>query len=156
MNASPGASTNRFFQVLAATIVVVPAVGFAAERSKPGQTVVRETAGVSLVEVPVQVIGRDGKPVRGLTADDFEVDDEGKKQAITAVDVIDLASKREVPGLSTDLPAASRRHLLFLFDLTYANSAEVLRARDAALKFIANGLDPDDLVAVATTSVEQG
>jgi VWFA-related protein len=106
--------------------------------------------------VPVHVIGRDGKPVRGLTAADFEVEDDGKKQAITAVDVIDLNHNREVSGLSSDLPSASRRHFLFLFDLTYATSAEILRARDAASRFIVDGLEPDDLAAVATTSVELG
>lgn len=117
---------------------------------------VHETASASLVEVPVHVIGRDGKPVRGLTAADFEVDDDGKRQAITAVDVIDLNQIREVSGLSSDMPAASRRHFLFLFDLTYATSSEIIRARDAATRFIVSGLDPDDLAAVATTSVEQG
>lgn len=115
-----------------------------------------ESASASLVEVPVHVIGRDGKPVRGLTASDFEVEDDGKKQAITAVDVIDLNQTREVTGLSSDLPAASRRHFLFLFDLTYATSSEIIRAREAASRFIVDGLDPDDLAAVATTSVEQG
>jgi VWFA-related protein len=108
------------------------------------------------VEVPVHVIGRDGKPVRGLTAADFEVDDDGKKQEITAVDVIDLNHNREVTGLSSDLPSATRRHFLFLFDLTYATSAEILRARDAATRFIVDGLEPEDLAAVATTSVELG
>ncbi|MEO8190877.1 MAG: VWA domain-containing protein [Acidobacteriota bacterium] len=123
---------------------------------KPARNVVHDTASVSLVEVPVHVTGRDGKPVRGLTAADFEIEDDGKKQAITALDVVDLAQKREVTGIASDLPPSARRHLLFLFDLTYAKSAEIVRAREAATRFIVSGLSPDDLAAVATTSVEKG
>ncbi|MEP6768798.1 MAG: VWA domain-containing protein [Acidobacteriota bacterium] len=144
----------RTFHIALAGLLLsaaLPAVG-----PKPEKTTVRETASASLVEVPVHVISRDGKPVRGLTAADFEVEDDGRRQAITAVDVVDLNRSREVDGLSSELPAASRRHLLFLFDLTYATPAEIVRAREAATRFIVSGLDPEDLAAVATTSVEQG
>ncbi|HEX3128967.1 MAG TPA: hypothetical protein VH394_16660, partial [Thermoanaerobaculia bacterium] len=44
---------------------------------------------VVAVEVPVQVI-RDGEPVRGLTADDFEIYDGRKKMPITGFEVLDL------------------------------------------------------------------
>ncbi|HTY42904.1 MAG TPA: hypothetical protein VMH79_13605, partial [Thermoanaerobaculia bacterium] len=43
---------------------------------------VRESAEVSLVEVPVRVLGRDGQPVRGLTAEAFTLEDDGRRQAI--------------------------------------------------------------------------
>jgi VWFA-related protein len=122
----------------------------------PDRAVVRDSASVSLVEVPVQVIGRDGKPVRGLTAADFELEADGKKQTVTALDVVDLHRTREVAGFSSEIPPAARRHLLFLFDLTYATSAQVVRAREAATRFIVSGMDPNDLAAVATTSVERG
>lgn len=122
----------------------------------PDRTVVRESASVSLVAVPVHVIGRDGKPVRGLTAADFSVEDDGKKQTIAAFDVVDLNQVRESTGLSSDLPRAARRNILFLFDLTYSTSAQILRAREAATRFIAEGMDPEDFAAVATTSVERG
>src|SRR6185436_14643822 len=49
-----------------------------------------ETSQVVAVEVPVNVLGRDGKPVRGLTAADFEVYDAGQRQAVTGFEVIDL------------------------------------------------------------------
>ena len=120
------------------------------------RTVVRESASVSLVAVPVNVIGRDGKPVRGLTAADFSVEDDGKKQTITAFDVVDLNRVRESAGPSSDFPRAARRNILFLFDLTYSAPAQILRAREAATRFLAEGMDPEDFAAVATTSVERG
>ncbi len=49
-----------------------------------------ETSQVVAVEVPVNVVDRDGKPVRGLTADDFEVFDDGERQKITGFEVVDL------------------------------------------------------------------
>ena len=42
-----------------------------------------ERSDVVAVEVPVNVVGRDGEPVRGLTAVDFEIFDGGDRQAIT-------------------------------------------------------------------------
>lgn len=148
--------TPKISIVAAATLFFGGACLAPAAPGKRERPSVHETASVSLVEVPVHVTGRDGKPVRGLTAADFEIEDDGRRQAITAVDVIDLNQNKVVTGLASDLPAASRRHLLFLFDLTYATPAEVVRARDAATRFIVSGLDPEDLAAVATTSVEQG
>jgi VWFA-related protein len=126
------------------------AAGLAAD--KP-QTIVRESAEVSLVEVPVHVVGRDGKPISGLNASDFEVKDDGTRQTILSVDVIDLNRKEETTGPS---PAAGRRHFLLLFDLSFSKPHQIVRAREAAVRFIENAMDPDDLAAVATTSVEHG
>ena len=50
-----------------------------------------ETTEVVVVEVPVQVI-KDGEPVRGLTAADFELYDGRKKVEITGFEVLDLAA----------------------------------------------------------------
>src|SRR5579872_85580 len=41
------------------------------------------TSQVLAVEVPVNVIGKDGEPVRGMTADDFEVYDGNDRQTVT-------------------------------------------------------------------------
>ena len=55
---------------------------------------VRETAEVSLVEVPVRVLDRDGAAACGAsTAADFTVQDDGRQQAIVGFDAIDLAEK---------------------------------------------------------------
>ena len=100
------------------------------------------------------MLGRDGKPVGGLAASDFEVEDDGVRQSITSVDVIDLAKKSNVPP--AELPAAGRRHFLLLFDLSFSTATEIARARDAAIRFLETGMAPEDLAAVATTSIGQG
>jgi len=130
------------------------AIGTAAAAADKSQPVVRENAEVTLVEVPVNVLGRDGKPVGGLAASDFEVEDDGVRQSITSVDVIDLAKKSNVPP--AELPAAGRRHFLLLFDLSFSTATEIARARDAAIRFLETGMAPEDLAAVATTSIGQG
>jgi VWFA-related protein len=116
---------------------------------------VRENARVSVVEVPVSVTGRDGKPVHGLTAADFELEEDGRRQTITSVDVVDLA--RHPGGAApSDLPPLARRHFLFLFDFTFATPNETARSREAAARFVSSGLSPDDFAAVATLSAERG
>ncbi|MGH9361158.1 MAG: hypothetical protein ACRD2T_04520, partial [Thermoanaerobaculia bacterium] len=79
-----------------------------------------ETAEVVVVEVPVQVV-KDGKPVRGLTAANFEVFDGKTKQRLTGFEVVDLAALDSAPAAAPvpappALPLAGRRHFLFLFD----------------------------------------
>src|SRR5689334_13938342 len=79
-----------------------------------------ESTDVVVVEVPVQVLNDAGQPVRGLTADDFEVSERGRKQKIVGFEVLDL--KVAVPGAGPKQappPVSARRHFLFLFDLSF-------------------------------------
>lgn len=113
-----------------------------------------DTAQVVVVEIPVQVT-RDGKPVRGLTADDFEVFEGRKKHDIVGFDVVDLslADDRVAPA---DVPSSARRHFLLLFDLALSYPAAILRAREAARQLVETALHPTDLVAVAVYSANRG
>ena len=149
--------SSRAHAALGFSFVLAAAIlegGFgAAQDARPATY--RETSRVSVVEVPVQVIGRDGKPVRGLKADDFELDEDGLRQTITDVEAIELHRNILVLG-APDLPSAARRHFLFLFDFTFATSNEIARSREAAMRFIEGGMSPDDLAGVATVSAERG
>jgi len=116
---------------------------------------VQESTEVTLVEVPVRVTGRDGAPIRDLTAADFQLFDNGKKQEITGFDAIDLAEK--APGvLGQDTNPAARRRFLFLFDLVFTRPRALLQARDAAKEFVLSGMGDHDLAAVATFTLETG
>ncbi len=118
-----------------------------------------DTASVVVVEVPVQVV-KDGKPVRGLTAENFEVWDGKTKQRLTGFEALDLAAL-EARGAAAGappraLPPAARRHVLFLFDLTFARPKSILQAREAAQDLVRDGLHASDLAAVATYSASRG
>jgi VWFA-related protein len=136
-----------------------------AARDVKGQTPSFEgTSQVVSVEVPVNAVDRDGMPVRGLTADDFEVWDGNERQKITSFEVVDLAVLEAAhaaagPASVQRLPeidSGARRHFLLLFDLSFSSPTAILRARLAARDFMLNRLHPSDLAAVATYTIESG
>ena len=135
----------------------------AAPAEKPAQTF-EDTSQVISVEVPLTVVDRNGQPLRGLTADDFEIWDGGQRQTISSFEAVDLdvleaahaaagpASVQRLP----ELGSSARRHFLLLFDLSFSTPTAVLRARMAARDFVLNELQPSDLAAVATYTIENG
>ena len=112
----------------AAPAAPVPAAGGSAGGAADRQPF-SETTDVTAVEIPVQVV-RDGEPVRGLTAADFELYEGRKRQEVTGFDVVDL-SLPENQRLSASVPAASRRHFLLVFDLSNSDPKRMLKAREA-------------------------
>jgi len=140
---------------LAAVFVFFPGGARAQDRSEKGS--VREETRVMLVEVPVNVIGRDGRPVEELTAADFEVYDDGKRQEITGFDVLD--QRRPIPQPAPGEPPihpAARRHFLLLFDLSFGSPKGIVNARKTARDFVLSRMKELDLAAVATYSTESG
>jgi VWFA-related protein len=128
-----------------------------------------DTTQVVSVEVPVNVTDREGHPVRGLTASDFEVYDEGSRQNLTHFEVVDLDSLRPEQSKEAQRPGAVatvddidavdssvRRHFLLLFDISFSSPSAILKARLAARDFVLHSLRPSDLAAVATYSLESG
>ena len=131
----------------AAVLVLLVAAAAAAQ--------VRENITVNLIEVPVTVVDGRGNPVRGLTKANFEIFDRGKRQTITSFDAIDFAAKQGVTAISPMNPAA-RRSFLLLFDLGFTSPNSVARAREAALRFVKESLQPRDLAAVAVVDQDRG
>ncbi len=135
---------------LAASAAALTAIA-AAPPANPG---FQETSQVTAVEIPVQVT-KDGQPVRGLTAADFEVYDGRSRQQITGFDMVDLATPA-AHGLSASIPVSARRHFLLLFDLAFSEPKSIVKARDAAREVVLKQLVPSDLVAVATYASSTG
>ncbi|HYC62194.1 MAG TPA: VWA domain-containing protein, partial [Thermoanaerobaculia bacterium] len=118
-----------------------------------GQQTFEEKVEVTYIEVPVTVL-RDGKPLRGLTREHFELRDERGPRAIESFEMIDFAAT-EAKAISP-LNPASRRNFLLLFDLSYSNPTSIGRAQIAARSFIARGIGGRDRVAVGVVDVDRG
>lgn len=156
----PPLVVSRSFASTLALAVMVSAPGWA-PRVAAQDAAFDDLAEIVEVLVPVNVSTRDGQPVRGLTAEDFEIFDRRNQQAVTGFDVIDLEVLqpevlRGPRAVSAAIPAAARRHFLLLFDMTFASPASVIKARQAAHDFVLEKLHPTDLVAVATFSLDVG
>src|SRR5215203_4492960 len=114
----------RFLPLLPLLAAVLMA---AAAPVQPPPPTFEGTSQVVAVEVPVNVVGRDGQPVRGLTAADFEIYDGSEAQKISSFEVIDLkaidAAAAEGGGAAQppSLRSGARRHFLFLFDLSFSS-----------------------------------
>src|SRR5438128_1147800 len=116
---------------------------------------VKETVNVNLVEVPVTVVDSNGDPVRGLTAANFEITDNGTKRQITAFDKIDFSSAEAVTAISPLNPSA-RRQFMLLFDLTNSSPNAIGRSQEAARNFVSQNVQARDLIAVGTIEAERG
>jgi VWFA-related protein len=121
-------------------------------QAAPADAQFSESTQVLVVEVPVQVVGKDGEPVRGLTANDFDVFEGRKKLAVTGFEVMDLKTS---DSASAPMPTAARRHFMMLFDLSFSEPQSILKARSAA-ENVMRTLHPTDLVAVATYNQATG
>lgn len=155
-------SWRAFPSLLVVALIARP--GGAATPKPAGEPTFEATSEVVSVEVPVNVVDRDGRPIRGLTADRFEVYDQGDRQKVSGFDLLDLVT---TPAAATGtvptpiqpaalIPAQARRHFLLLFDLSFSTPTAVVRARLAAREFVLHSLHPQDLAAIATYSLQQG
>lgn len=116
--------------------------------SSGGVLVLKKT--VRRVVVDVVVRGSDGKPVRGLSAKDFSVIEDGKPQRILDIDVhqfdagsISLPANAPAlpPNVFVNVPKQPEKGPLFVLLLDMANTEDLtdqIIARQQAVKFIAN------------------
>ncbi|HVL67597.1 MAG TPA: VWA domain-containing protein [Vicinamibacterales bacterium] len=131
-------------------------------------------SGRDIVSVDVVVRDRAGNLVRGLTAADFEVREDGRPQEVVGFSFQEIADEAVQPLATTDLLAeaqgrmlsgtapsaepkplagtgiAGRRLMLLLFDLSSMQPEEVQRAIDSANRFVSEEMSAADLVGVAT------
>ncbi len=117
-----------------------------------------EELSVTVVQVPVRV-HRDGVPVAGLTAADFEVYDNGERRELSSFEVVDLRPTGSRPASSADGDedaTTQGRRLLLLVDFAYSPSQELMRALRSMERMVAEQLHPADRMAIATYSHRRG
>ena len=106
-------------------------------------------AGVNLVQVPVTVRDRDGRPVAGLKKEDFELFDKGKRREIAAFAEVKPGEQTaaNAGGGTVVIPA---RFTVWVID-DMAVNIDLVRVREAAAKQLA-ALQPGDRASIVTTS----
>ena len=133
-------------------------------------------SGRDLVSVDVVVRDRQGNLVKGLTAADFEIRENGQPQEVLTFSFQEIADTATQPIATAELLAgveekmtessstaktaapvttqdyAGRRMMVLLFDTSSMQPEDVQRAVDAANKFVSEQMSPADMVAVATVS----
>jgi len=156
--------------------VVLAGLLAGAQASSPGETRAQEpkpsqlpAVGVELVQLDVVVTDKQGRPVAGLNALDFEVKEDGKGQALAYFGVEGRDDPGAEPpvqapppkGLPPDLvpppapPPALRvrgRQMVIVVDDLHIAAANVVTARAALRRFVDEQLSPDDEVALVTSS----
>ena len=167
-------SLCMFLPVLAQTLPAAPPPPQqkpADSKQKPGDDqddVVKITT--NLVQVDA-VVTKDGKPVTGLTADDFEIYEDGKKQTITSFSYISNVpsvpsttaappprdkKKIELPPGAPVNPHQPHRTVALVVDDLGISAESMGSVRKQIKKFIAEEVQPNDLVAIIRTGGELG
>ena len=121
----------------------------------PQQPPVVFGAAVELVRIDAVVLDKDGQPVTGLTAADFEVEDGGKPQAITSFEPVVVRGPRvtaadEPPRLSAArlrAPSEGRCVLLFVDDI-HLTPPVAERVRLSIRKFLGTDVREGDWVTL--------
>jgi VWFA-related protein len=121
-------------------------------------------SGVQIVEVDVRVFDKDGRFVRDLTRDEFEVLEKGVPQPLQTLYLVaepervgrdfspaspDAGLKSRATGPTAEPPASARQTWIFLFDLNHLTPGGGFdRARRAVEEFIAGRFKDGDLAGV--------
>jgi VWFA-related protein len=118
---------------------------------------------VNLVQVDAIVTDSHGRHIPGLKAEDFEVLQDGKPQKITHFSYIAAGSPatRDAPAPATLPPLAptkaeARRTLVFLIDDEHMDFGDFHYAQQALARYVQDGVQPGDIVAIARTSFGSG
>ncbi len=140
--------------IAAVALLVAGVTGAAAMQTRPQEPPPGTfRSSTSLVEVDVIVKDKDGRFVSGLTADDFEVFEEGKPQPIQHFYLV-----TETPTQAGELPSTvvlprspdqtGRRVFLLIFDSEHLSAPIVARLKHDASQFVNEQFRPTDLGGV--------
>jgi VWFA-related protein len=166
------APTRRFQAALSATLVVCGLVVAATSERQQQQPPPQEPAPaqqpqppifkakVELVRVDVSVIGRDGKPAEDLTAEDFEIEEDGLPQTVETAQFVRLSGEfpaerkesTEIRSLDHGRREAARDDVrvfvIFLDDYHVEKAPQITIPVRRALEDFVKQLGPYDVVAV--------
>jgi VWFA-related protein len=147
---------------------VVACLGPASAQQPPQKPPAQPTfrTGIELVQLDVSVIDKNRQPVRGLTARDFTIKEDGKPQKIVALaenDVPDAVVpsapwiRETSPDVTKNEPVGNRRlFVIVMDDAMMVPDAWMIRSAKQIARSVIEKLSPDDLAAVVFTSDNRG
>ena len=120
-----------------------------------------------LVLIDVQVLGKDGNPIKGLKQSQFTIYEDDKVQKVNSFDYFDIEhmDKLEVAENADTAPTTislgtiaspetlkelvrDHRMIVMFFDMTSLQPDDVRRASDSAQKYLQEQMTPADLVGI--------
>lgn len=118
---------------------------------------------IDVVQVDVTVTDQEGRFVRDLRPEDFEVYEDGKRQQISTLSLVDLPVESRVladptgashvePDVRSNVADAAGRVYVILLDDLHVHPLRSARVKEAARQFIERHVGPNDLAAVLHTS----
>jgi VWFA-related protein len=146
------------------------AAHFALAQGPPGQApdLVLPPVTTELVRIDVVVTEKGGLPRQGLTRDNFVVLEDGQPQQIAQFEAFASAPARRVqappstsrPETDADEPPPRtippRRYVVLVVDDVHIESGNLLRIKKALDRFLEREVEPEDQVAIVTTSGTRG
>lgn len=142
--------------------VIAESVSIAGQNQAPAQQTPTFKVAVDYVEVDAVITDRNGKFVRDLKKEDFQVLEDGKPQTISAFTIVDMPVERarrplfasrpiEPDVKSNERPFEGRVYVMMIDDL-HTNFGRTGRVQGAARQFIERHLGANDLMAVVHTA----
>ena len=133
---------------------------------KPENPVPTFRVQVNRVLVPVLVLDKAGNPVDGLTKDDFQVIDEGKRHDISALTIVkDESVRSEDVGMRSaqsnghdPVQQRPQRFVVFLIDDLHMDTRDLSYVKKAASVVLSSSLDASDyagLISMSTKTYSQ-
>ena len=115
--------------------------------------------GTDLVQLDVVITDKNGRIVKGLTRDDFDLFEKGKKQPLSFFEFVDALRDSQGKDLAAAQQAAARglaerevsRVFAFVVDDLTVRFEDLTYVRQMLLNFIDSQMQPSDLVAIIRT-----
>jgi VWFA-related protein len=116
-------------------------------------------SGVELVRIDVVVVDKDGRPVTGLTAADFEITEGGKRREIASFEPVVVRSAKPATAEPVDPPRVSSsvvpvpeedRYFLIFFDDVHVGAVPAERVRAQLAPFLERETREGDWVTVVS------
>jgi VWFA-related protein len=145
-----------FVACLLAGLAGVPCL--LAQAPEPTRTDTLPPLTVEVVRIDVVVTAKGGRARAGLGRDDFAVFEDGQPQTLVQFEAYARPERGAPPsasagaGADEEADSSPTRHVVLAIDDVHLEFASLQRVQKALVRFLEEDLEPDDQVAMVTTS----